>query len=200
MSASQPLWGQSALETHMITLSPRCSLASFLLWHILLQGNKKKKILRSLIGLSCQPGLGARMGYLCMVSGALPTKPFLTPRMVFGKQGMWRGVSTKRGSNEQGPFASHNSFPPSLAAALLVRCHSKSELTPLCFYLARSLGARWALCDCVSVDYFISYIWDSKWLPRMPQQRGTAFHLGEPGFTREPGRTEGIRSESPDET
>jgi hypothetical protein len=61
---------------------------------------------------------------------------------------------------------------------MIMKCHNKSELMPVCFYLARFLGARWAFCDCMSVDYFISYIWDSKWLPRMPQERDTAFQLG----------------------
>lgn len=196
MSASQPLWGQSASASHMFTLSPRCSLASlslagllcFLLWHTLLQGNRKK-IMRSLIGLSCHSDLGAGIIYLCMVSGAFPPCLFSHLGWCTRSKGEKRA---QKESSETGPFASQNSFPLSLAAALLVRCHSKSELTPVCFYLARFLGARWALCDCVSVDYFISYIWDSKWLPRMPQQRGTAFHLGEPAFTREPGRAEGI--------
>lgn len=64
------------------------------------------------------------------------------------------------------------------AAALFMKCHNKSELTPVCSYRARFLGARWVLCDCVSVDYFISYIWDSKWLPRTPQEGGTPSQLG----------------------
>lgn len=63
-------------------------------------------------------------------------------------------------------------------AALFMKCHNKSELTPVCSYRARFLGARWVLCDYVSVDYFISYIWDSKWLPRTPQEGGTPSQLG----------------------
>lgn len=136
---------------------------------------------------------GLEWGIFVWFLGPFPPSLFSHLGWCAGSKGYGEERAQKE-SNEQGPFASQNSFPPSLAAALLVRCHSKSELTPVCFYLARFLGARWALCDCVSVYYFISYIWDSKWLPRMPQQRGTAFHLGEPGFTREPGRTERIRS------
>lgn len=170
------------LQPHMLTPRPRCSLRAKVpgpIAHTLKR--QQEKYLRSLIGLSCQSGLGARMGYLCTISEALP------PPCLFSHLG-WcarsKGYGEERApreGDEKGLFASQNSFPLSrwLAAALLVKCHNESELTPVCFYLERFLGARWALCDCVSVDYFISYIWDSKWLPRMPQQRGTASHLGE---------------------
>lgn len=68
---------------------------------------------------------------------------------------------------------------------------------PVCFQRARFLGARWALCDCMSMDYFISYIWDSKWLPRMPQERGAASQLGEPTFTGTPGEQRGLGQQFP---
>lgn len=78
-----------------------------------------------------------------------------------------------------------------------MKCHNNSELTPVCSYHAEFLGARWALCDHISVDYFISYIWDSKWPPRMPQERGTASQMGEPTFTRDPSGAEGMRPAIP---
>lgn len=84
-----------------------------------------------------------------------------------------------------------------LAAALFMKCHNNSELTPVCSYQAGFLGARWALCDCISVDYFISYIWDSKWSPRMPQERDTTSQLGAPTFTRVPSGAEGRKPAIP---
>lgn len=115
--------------------------------------------------------------------------------------GAWGGAVCLEGSKQKGKRVGNDCYQPKvllwLAAALFMKRHNNSELTPVCSYQARFLGARWALCDCMSVDYFISYIWDSKWPPRMPQERDTASQLGDPTFTRTPSGAEGRKPAIP---